>query len=121
MDTVSIVAAYQFVELDDCAALRDRLFRSAQQAALKGTVLLAPEGINFNLAGAPLALQRWLDELATDARFRRLEIKRHSAAALPFKRLLVKVKREIIRMNESGVRPQAGRAPAVDGRNHSSI
>ena len=63
MDPVSIAAAYQFVELDDCAALRDRLLRSAQQGALKGTVLLAPEGINFNLAGAPLALQRWLNEL----------------------------------------------------------
>ena len=116
MDAVSIVSAYQFVELDDCAGLRDRLLRSAQQAALKGTVLLAPEGINFNLAGAPLALQCWLDELATDARFLGLDVKRHSAPALPFKRLLVKVKREIIRMNESGVRPQAGRAPAVDAR-----
>ena len=116
MNAFSIAAAYQFVELDDCAALRDRLLRSAQQGALKGTVLLAPEGINFNLAGAPLALQQWLDELATDARFQGLDLKRHSAAALPFKRLLVKVKREIIRMNESGVRPQAGRAPAVDGR-----
>ena len=113
---VSIVAAYRFVELDDCAALRDTLLRRAQQAALKGTLLLAPEGINFNLAGAPLALQRWLDELATDARFEGLALKRHSASALPFKRLLVKVKREIIRMNENGVRPQAGRAPAVAGR-----
>jgi len=116
VDAVSIVAAYRFVELDDCAALRDRLLRRAQQAALKGTVLLAPEGINFNLAGAPRALQQWLDELATDTRFQGLEIKQHSAASLPFKRLLVKVKREIIRMNESGIRPQVGRAPAVDGR-----
>ena len=116
MDAVSIVAAYRFVELDDCEALRDRLFRSAQQAHLKGTVLVAPEGINFNLAGAPLALQQWLNDLATDARFQGLDLKRHSAAALPFKRLRVKVKREIIRMNESGIRPQAGRAPAVDGR-----
>ena len=116
VDAVAIVAAYRFIELDDCAALRDALLRSAQQAALKGTVLLAPEGINFNLAGAPLALQQWLDALATDARFQGLDLKWHSAAALPFKRLLVKVKPEIIRMNESGIRPQAGRAPAVDGR-----
>ena len=79
-------------------------------------MLLAPEGINFNLAGAPLPLQRWLDELAADTRFQGLNLKRHCAAALPFKRLLVKVKREIIRMNESGICPQAGRAPAVDGR-----
>ena len=116
VDAVSIVAAYRFVELEDCAALREQLFRSAQQAGLKGTVLLAPEGINLSLAGAPAALQRWLDALTADPRFHGLDLKRHSAAALPFKRLRVKVKPEIIRMNKHGVRPQAGRAPAVDGR-----
>ena len=112
----AVVAGYRFVELDDCPALRERLRGSAQRASLKGTVLLAPEGINFNLAGVPAALQGWLDALASDPRFADLDLKRHSAAALPFKRLHVKVKAEIIRMNEHGVRPQAGRAPAVDGR-----
>ena len=116
MDAVSVVAGYRFVELDDCVSLRHQLFASAQQASLKGTVLLAPEGINFNLAGAPLALQRWLDALNNDTRFQSLPLKRHTAAALPFKRLRVKIKAEIIRMNEHGIRPQAGRAPAVDGR-----
>lgn len=116
VDAVSIVAAYRFVELHDCAALRDQLDDRAQSAGLKGTVLLAPEGINFTLAGAPTAMQGWLDALLADARFQGLELKRHLATALPFKRLRVKVKREIIRMNEHGVRPQAGRAPAVDSR-----
>ncbi|MDO9095497.1 MAG: sulfurtransferase [Rubrivivax sp.] len=116
MDAVSIVAAYRFVELADCAVLRDPLFDRAQAAGLKGTVLLAPEGINFTLAGAPAAMQGWLDALLADARFQGLELKQHNATALPFKRLRVKVKREIIRMNENGVRPQAGRAPAVDSR-----
>jgi len=113
VDAVSIVAAYRFVELDDCAVLRDRLFDRAHAAGLRGTVLLAPEGINFNLAGAPDALQGWLDTLQVDARFQGLELKRHRATTLPFKRLRVKVKREIIRMSEQGVRPQAGRATAV--------
>lgn len=116
VDAVSIVAAYRFVELADCAVLRDPLFDRAQAAGLKGTVLLAPEGINFTLAGAPAAMQGWLDALLADARFQGLELKQHNATALPFKRLRVKVKREIIRMNENGVRPQAGRAPAVDSR-----
>jgi UPF0176 protein len=57
----------------------------------------------------------WLQALQQDARFQGLEIKRHTAEQLPFKRLLVKVKREIIRMNEHGIRPHAGRAPGVDG------
>ena len=97
-------------------SLCGRLHDSARREGLKGTVLLAPEGINFNLAGAPAPLQRWLDALTADPRFQALDLKRHVAAAVPFKRLRVKVKKEIIRMNEHGVRPQAGRAPAVDGR-----
>lgn len=111
---VAVVAAYRFVELDDTQALQRVLHERARAAALKGTVLLAEEGINLSLAGAPHALQAWLDALTADPRFAALELKWHEADALPFKRLLVKVKREIIRMNERGIRPQVVRAPAVD-------
>ncbi len=114
MESVSIVAAYRFVELDDCALLRQPWLARAQQLALKGTLLLAPEGINFNLAGSAANIGRWLAFLNEDRRFQGLELKQHTAQVVPFKRLLVKVKREIIRMNEQGIRPQAGRAPAVD-------
>ena len=111
---IAVVAAYRFVELDDCEFLRQTLFDRAQAAALKGTVLLAPEGINLSLAGAADALQGWIDALQADPRFAELELKRHDAGAVPFQRLRVKVKREIIRMNERGIRPHAARAPAVD-------
>ncbi len=111
---LAVAAAYRFVDLPDCASLRDRLWASAQGAALKGTLLLAGEGINFTLAGPSAALQGWLDALQRDPRFAALELKRQPVRTLPFKRLKVKLKPEIIRMNESGVRPQARRAPAVD-------
>ena len=114
MPSILIAAAYRFVELDDAASLRETLFQRALQAGLKGTVLIAPEGINLSLAGADAALRGWLAALRADLRFEGLELKLHTAQALPFKRLRVKLKNEIIRMNESGVRPQAGRAPAVD-------
>lgn len=112
--SITLVAAYRFVDLDDCEALRERLLLSARQALLKGTVLLAPEGINLSLAGTHDAIATWLAALRKDARFADLEIKTHQADALPFKRLWVKVKREIIRMNQPTIVPQAGRAPAVD-------
>jgi len=111
---ISIVAAYRFVDLPDAAALREALFASAQAAGLKGTVLLAGEGINLSLAGAPAALRGWMAGLQQDARFAQLEAKWHEAEALPFRHLRVKLKREIIRMNQPAVRPAAGRAPAVD-------
>jgi UPF0176 protein len=107
------VAAYRFVDIDDPQPLRERLFNSGQAAGLKGTVLLAHEGINLMLAGEPQALQKWLDALMADARFAGLELKRHRAEALPFGHLRVKVKAEIIRMNQPHIRPAAVRAPAV--------
>ena len=114
MSSVLVLAAYRFVEIDDCEALRQRLQSSAEAAALKGTVLLAPEGINLSLAGAPGAIQSWLAALIADPRFAGLDHKTQAADSVPFRHLRVKVKPEIIRMNQPTVRPQAGRAPAVD-------
>ena len=108
------VAAYRFVDIDDPAALRERLYGSARAAGLLGPVLIAPEGINLVLAGAPTALRDWLAQLRQDDRFADLEDKESSSAEPPFRRLRVRLKREIIRMNHPAVRPAVGRAPAVD-------
>lgn len=108
------LSAYRFVALDDLAALRQRIFDAAQAVGLKGTVLLAEEGINLFVAGAPDAARAWLAGLRTDPRFAPLDVKESFSATLPFRRLKVKVKREIIRMNLPQVRPLAGRAPALD-------
>ncbi len=109
-----MITAYRFVEIDDGATLRDRLAATARSGGLKGTVLIAPEGINLSLAGAPAAIADWLRGLQADPRFATLELKTHGTAQLPFKQLKVKLKSEVIRMNQPTVRPQAGRAPAVD-------
>ena len=109
-------ATYRFVELLDAAELRERLFARAQALGLRGTVLLAAEGINLNIAGAPDNVNAWLTELQADERFAALDIKTSLSDAVPFKRLIVKVKREIIRMNQPQIRPQARRAPAVDAK-----
>jgi UPF0176 protein len=114
MSSVLIVAAYRFVDLDDADALREALAASAGQAGLKGTILLATEGINLALAGDPLALRQWMATLQADPRFTALDAKWHTADELPFGHLRVKRKREIIRMNQPAVRPAEGRAPSVD-------
>ena len=107
------IAGYRFVPLHDLLALRDRLHREADAAALKGTVLLAEEGINLCLAGAPDGVAGWLAMLGADPRLADLEVKRSWSERQPFQRLKVKVKREIIRMNQPAIQPAAGRAPAV--------
>ena len=111
------IASYRFVPLDDLPALRQRLWQVASDQGLKGTVLLAAEGINLCLAGPAAGVDAWLAALRGDARFADLAVKPSWSAHQPFQRLKVKVKAEIIRMNQPGVvhevRPSAGRAPAV--------
>jgi UPF0176 protein len=106
------VSAYRFVPLLDCELLRPQLEARAAALELKGTVLLASEGINLFLAGAAPNVHAWLNGLRDDPRFAGLEAKESWSEAQPFKRLKVKVKREIIRMDWPMPADQA-RAPAV--------
>jgi UPF0176 protein len=114
VSSVLNVSGYRFVELNDAESLRDTLHASATRLELKGTVILAGEGINLALAGAPAPLRDWLAALRGDARLADLELKFSTSDALPFRRLRIKVKREIIRMNRPTVQPQRERAPSVD-------
>ena len=113
MNKVLNVSAYKFVPLPDAAQLRAPLLARAQALGVKGTILLAGEGINLFLAGAPQAVRALLAHLREDARLADLQAKESWSDAVPFGRMLVKVKREIIRMNQPAVRPAAGRAPAL--------
>jgi UPF0176 protein len=108
------IAAYKFVQIDDGEALRDTLRKHTHALALKGTILLAPEGINLFLAGEKEAVHDFLRGLRADPRFADLETKESWSQAQPFRRMLVKLKREIIRMDHPAIQPAAGRAPGVD-------
>ena len=112
---VANIAAYKFVTLDELPALRDQVRERALALGIKGTVLLAPEGINLFLAGASEAVEGFLQWLRGDARFADLQVKASESDTVPFGKMLVKIKREIIRMDHPAIRPEAGRAPGVDG------
>ena len=116
MSSVANISAYKFVSLDGLPELREALLARARGDGLKGTILLAEEGINLFLAGASAGIESFLGVLREDARFADLEPKYSYSDAVPFRKLLVKIKREIIRMNHPAIRPEAGRAPAVDAR-----
>lgn len=107
------IAAYKFVALDELPALQARLLEALQARAIKGTVLLAGEGINLFLAADSSAIDDFWAWLQTDTRFADLEPKKSWSAVQPFAKLLVKIKPEIIRMNHPAIQPSAGRAPAV--------
>jgi UPF0176 protein len=108
------ISAYLFVSLSDTATLRESIRSQAEAWGLKGTVLLAEEGINLFLAGAHQPLRAFVAWLKSDPRFEPLAATESESDAVPVKKLRVKVKREIIRMNHPTIRPQAARAPALD-------
>ncbi|MDF2555490.1 MAG: sulfurtransferase, partial [Microbacterium sp.] len=98
MASVLNVSAYLFTHIADAPELRPTLRERAVVAGLKGTILLAEEGINLFLAGDAVALRGFIADLRADPRFAALTTKESWSAAQPFGRMLVKVKREIIRM-----------------------
>ena len=108
------IAAYRFISLDDLPALKHSLEERARSLALKGTVLLAPEGINCFVSGLEENVRAWLDDLQADARFAGLEVKRSVSEYLPFKRLRVRIKKEIISFRQQGY--MIGDAPCVNPR-----
>ena len=107
------IAAYQFVGIDDPQALAAQLREWAEAGDLRGTVLVAEEGINLFLAGGDTAIGLFLDALRADPRFAALVAKESRSEAQPFARLKVKVKREIIAFRRDGSAPLQRRAPAV--------
>ncbi|GAA5207028.1 sulfurtransferase [Microbacterium kyungheense] len=114
MASVLNISAYLFTRLADAAELKPVLRGRAVAAGLKGTILLAEEGINLFLAGDAHAVRGFVDDLRLDPRFAGLTAKESWSDAQPFGRMVVKVKREIIRMDHPAIRPEAGRAPTVD-------
>ena len=114
MPDVLNISGYQFTPVADPPALRDVLHAAAEAGALRGTVLLAHEGVNLFLAGAESAVGDFLAVLRAQPGLGGFEAKRSWSDAVPFRRLRVKVKREIIRMNHPAIAPQDGRAPALD-------
>ena len=107
------IAAYKFITIDDTATLRPSFIAACTERALKGTILLTPEGINLFLAGLPESVEAFLRWLKSDVRFCDIAVKRSSSATQPFNKMLVKLKPEIITMKMPLIQPEQGRAPAV--------
>lgn len=107
------ISAYKFVTLEDIETLRPAMRERCETAGLKGTILLAPEGINMFLAGTRTQIDDFMAWLHADARFADIAPKESVSENQPFKRMLVRAKKEIITMKMPLIRPESGRAPAV--------
>ncbi len=116
MTTITNIAAYRFVSLDQLESRKEAFLDITRSLDLRGTILLTPEGINLFLAGTDSHIADFLSWLNADPAFAGIEVKYSYSDSVPFKRLKVKIKREIIRMNHPTIRPEAGRAPSVEAK-----
>jgi UPF0176 protein len=108
-DTPILVAAlYKFAALPDCASARAPLAKLCCASGVKGTLLLAPEGINGTISGTDAAISRVLDHIRGLVGADGLEVKFSRAAAHPFHRMKVRLKREIVTMGEPDIDPRHG-------------
>jgi len=104
-----VAAFYQFASLPDFRELREPLRALCARLALKGSVLLAHEGINGTLAGEPAAIDEFVAELRDGVMFAGrlddLELKFSQATAMPFQRLKVRLKKEIVTLGCASADP----------------
>lgn len=110
---IANIAAYKFVTIDDTDGLRTSLRELCLRLHLKGTILLAPEGINLFLAGSSDATSEFLANLPLDKRFEGIEAKWSWSDFVPFKRLRVKLKAEIVTLRLDGLDPVRVPAPLL--------
>lgn len=112
------LAAYQFATIENTAEWRPLVTERCNALGLRGTILLAPEGINLFVAGTTEAAAAFIDYIRHDplfeGKFANLQFKESLSEKQPFRRMLVKLKREIITMKKPAIRPELGRAPFVD-------
>ena len=104
-ETYVNIAGYRFIDLPDRDSLRAPLLEHCLELGLKGTVLLSHNGINFFLAGTQKSIDEYIAHLEKDDRFRDIPIHVSYSEYQPFKRMLVRLKNEIISLGMDEIRP----------------
>ena len=104
---ITNIAGYRFVTLPDRDALHPVLQSVCDDLGLKGTVLLAPEGINFFLAGPQASIDGFVNHLEKDARFESIPLKVSYTDYQPFNRMNVRRKKEIISVGLDHIQPES--------------
>ncbi|MDC0501422.1 rhodanese-related sulfurtransferase [Euryarchaeota archaeon] len=99
------IAGYRFVDLDDRDELRQPFRYICEKLKLKGTILLSKNGINFFLAGKQDSIDSYIEFLESDDRFIGIPLKISYTDYQPFRRMLVRLKKEIIALGIDEIRP----------------
>ena len=115
-EMVTNLAAYRFVELSGLKGLREELLALCKEAGLKGTILLSVEGINLFVAGSAEGISRLMSRLRKIPGLGDFEGKVSESEDQPFRRMLVRIKREIISFGVEGVEPGKRTSPKLSAK-----
>lgn len=107
------IAGYKFISITELSELRLQLQTKCDELALKGTILLSSEGMNLNLAGTMANIALFKEYLKQEPLFVDMTYRESYSSFQPFKRLKVKIKKEIITMRRDEVQPEVKRAPSL--------
>lgn len=118
---VKVAALYRFARLDRFRALRGPLAELCCSLGIKGTLLLAPEGINGTVAGSPDAIDRLVEWLGAQPEFDGMELKFSEAPTMPFHRMKVRLKREIVTMGVEGLDPTIHAGTYVEAQDWNAL
>ncbi len=118
---VVVVAMYQFVQLDDFIELKPLLMKVCGENEIVGTILLAHEGLNGTIAGPRNGIDNLLNFLLSEPRFKNMRYKESIAATSPFRRLKVRLKREIVTMGVPGTNPEELSGKRVDAKHWNEL
>ena len=105
MPAVVVCALYKFVTLANYQDLRNPLHAEMEKLDIRGTLLLANEGINGTIAGTEQGIYQLLTWLKTDPRLNEIDYKLSFTDVMPFNRTKVKLKKEIVTMGIEGIDP----------------
>ncbi|MFO0943459.1 MAG: sulfurtransferase [Pirellulales bacterium] len=107
------ISTYKFISLDNLPERREYLKALAESLTLKGTILLSPEGINMFLAGYPQQISDFFHQLKQDPLFADIEPKESYSQGRPFRRMLVRIKKEIIAFGIKEIEPERETSPKL--------
>ena len=121
MNRIIVAALYRFVPLQDYVELQQPIQHQLEKNGVRGTLLLASEGINGTVAGTRDGIDALLNYLRSDPRLEELEVKESSCDEIPFKRARVRLKKEIVTLGVEGIDPLQAVGTYVDPKDWNDL
>ena len=116
-----IVAFYKFVSFPDYVSRQPEILKFCIEKSIKGTLLVAEEGINGTIAGRKTNIHQFLQFLKSDSRFSDIEHKESYADKIPFHRMKVKIKKEIVTLGQPNINSDERSGIRLDPKDWNSL